>query len=259
MKYRLETIPVWEAVERGASCPLCFLADRLERQYVAFYLGDSVMTPEIRVQVNDTGFCPRHFQQMVDGGNRLGLSLMASTHIESVREKLAGDKRVLAASAGRRSPRAKRTYYDRIEQMKQRRDTCPVCDRMDHTMRNYAYTLARLLSDEQAFCSAFGDSHGVCLDHLPFVLDVAHDALKPSERQQLIEILFALVDGDLADIHASLGEFAERFDYRNRKPMTEKLRQSVGRAIAKLTGRNRLATPEETSTSKDTTRTAKKP
>ena len=247
MKYRLETIPVWEAVEKGAECPLCFLAERLEQQYVSFYLGDSVMTPEIRVQVNDTGFCPRHFQQMVGGGNRLGLSLMASTHIESVREKLADDRRTLAKCAGRRSPRAKQAYRDRIEQMTRRRDSCPVCDRMDHTMRNYAYTLSRLLCDEQAFCSAFGDSAGVCLDHLPFVLDVAHDALKPSERQQLIDIVFALVEGDLDDIHASLGEFAERFDYRNVKPMTEKVRQSVARAVAKLTGRRRLAQPAETS------------
>ncbi len=247
MKYRLETIPVWEALEEGARCPLCFLAERLERQYVSFYLGDSVMTPEIRVQVNDTGFCPRHFQQMVEGGNRLGLSLMASTHIESVREKLEEDRKTLLKAAGGRSPRAKRTYYEHIKRMKQRRDDCLVCDRMDHTMRNYAYTLARLVCDEEAFRSTFGSSPGLCLEHLPLVLDVAHDALKPSERREFVEIVFALVDGDLEDIHGSLAEFAERFDYRNRKPMTEKLRQSVARAVAKLTGRPLLPMSSEPS------------
>ena len=245
MKYRLETIPVWNAVEKAARCPLCFLADSLERQYVSFYLGDSVMTPEIRVQVNDVGFCPRHFQQMVDGGNKLGLSLMASTHIESVRAKLADDRRMLAKHAAKRSPRQRRAYRDRVERMKQRRDACLVCDRMDHTMRNYAYTLARLLCDEQEFRSAFSDSSGVCLDHLPFVLDVARDALKQDERENLIAMLFELVDGDLSEIHASLAEFADRFDYRNQKPMTERLRQSVARAVAKITGRSRIGQSAE--------------
>ncbi|MFP4644176.1 MAG: DUF6062 family protein [Spirochaetales bacterium] len=240
MKYRLETIPVWNAVENGAQCPLCFLADSLERQYVSFYLGDSVMTPEIRVQVNDIGFCPRHFQQMVDGGNRLGLSLMAATHIESVREKLADDRRVLAKHAAARSPGRRKAYRDRIERMKQRRDACLVCDRMDHTMRNYAYTLARLLSDDQPFFKSFSDSSGVCLDHLPFVLDVAQDALKPGERERLIATLFDLADNDLHDIHESLAEFADRFDYRNQKPMTDRLRRSVTRAVAKITGRTRV-------------------
>lgn len=237
MKYQLETIPVWEAIEASAPCPLCFLAERLETQYVSFYVGDSVMTPEIRVTVNRTGFCPRHFQLMIDAGNKLGVSLMTATHIESLRERLRGDRRRLTRLASRRGPRGTKARRAVTAEMDARNGACLVCDRMDHTMRNYAYTLARMYCDESAFREAFDASSGVCIGHLPFVCEVAGDSLAARRREVFFAALFEIVDGDLAEIHRNLGEFAERFDYRDSRPMTETLRDAVPRAIRKLTGR----------------------
>ena len=237
MKYQLETIPVWKAIEASAPCPLCFLADQLESQYVSFYVGDSVMTPEIRVTVNRTGFCPRHFQLMIDAGNKLGVSLMTATHIESVRERLRDDRRRLIRLASRRGPRAAKAFRATVAEMEARNRACLVCDRMDHTMRNYAYTLARMYGDESAFREAFDASSGVCIAHLPFLCEVARDSLTPRRREEFFAALFEIVDGDLEEIHGNLGEFAERFDYRNSRPMTEALRNVVPRAIRKLTGR----------------------
>jgi len=228
---------VWQALEASAPCPLCFLAERLESQYVSFYVGDSVMTPEIRVTVNETGFCPRHFQLMNDAGNKLGVSLLTATHIESLRERLHGDRKRLMRLASRRGPRKAKAFRSALEEMQSRNRACLVCDRMDHTMRNYAYTLARMYGDEAEFRTAFDDSSGVCIAHLPFACEVAADSISPRRREAFFAALFSIVDRDLESIHSDLGEFAERFDYRNTRPMTETLRDVVPRAIRKLTGR----------------------
>ncbi|MDZ7852596.1 MAG: DUF6062 family protein [Halomonas sp.] len=61
VKYELQTIPVWDAYEHEADCPLCYLEQKLEADYQRFFLGSAVMAPEMRVEVNRIGFCARHF------------------------------------------------------------------------------------------------------------------------------------------------------------------------------------------------------
>ena len=75
VKYQLETIPVYDAWASDATCPLCTLMDAAEHRHVNYYLGNSVMNPETRVLVNETGFCSRHFPMMREAGyaHHLGL------------------------------------------------------------------------------------------------------------------------------------------------------------------------------------------
>ncbi|MFP4011975.1 MAG: DUF6062 family protein, partial [Spirochaetaceae bacterium] len=81
MKYELQTIPVWDAYEHAEACPLCYLEGRLESDLRDFFLGNAVMAPEMRVEVNSRGFCARHFALLARGTNRLGLTLMTQTHL----------------------------------------------------------------------------------------------------------------------------------------------------------------------------------
>ena len=98
MKYELETIPVWDAYRADSECPLCLLLRRAEAEFVRFYVGHSVMVPEMRVQVNDAGFCRAHFPMLLAGGNRLGLALITHTHLGELRRKL--DRHLLAGNSG---------------------------------------------------------------------------------------------------------------------------------------------------------------
>lgn len=72
MKYRLETIPVWDACTAPSECPLCVLARPAGQDYPVFFLGGSVMEPEIRLPVNRTGFCPRRLARLPEGAHRSG-------------------------------------------------------------------------------------------------------------------------------------------------------------------------------------------
>lgn len=199
------------------------------------------MTPEIRVQVNESGFCSRHFQLMVHGNNRLGLSLMAATYLERTRERLTEDRSRLR-SALLAGVRGAKRFGRRISDMRDRRSTCPICDRMDHTMRNYCYTLAVLYRDEVEFRAALEGCGGVCLHHLPLLCEVIRDAgaIRRTQKAEILAAVFDLVDRRLDTLHRQLNEFSERFDYRNREPMTEELRDSVPATIATITGPSTL-------------------
>ena len=100
MNQHIDTIPVWDAYRTDCECPLCALAKKNEEEYVDNFLGASVMEPDRRVEVNEKGFCRRHFKMMYDAGNRLGLALMTDTYMKRTIEKLAENaKKVAKAGA----------------------------------------------------------------------------------------------------------------------------------------------------------------
>ena len=91
MKYELETIPVWDAFKQECECPVCILHDRAEETYLKFFLGNSVMVPEMRVEVNKTGFCPEHFQKLLQKRSPHYLGLMTHTHFKELITKLENE------------------------------------------------------------------------------------------------------------------------------------------------------------------------
>jgi len=105
MKYKLETIPVWDAVKRQKAerqkhemndpreeetarscCFLCRLMEDSEQRYIDYYLGSSVMNPETRVQVNSRGFCPHHYLALTKAEKPQALALIAHTHLLETRK-----------------------------------------------------------------------------------------------------------------------------------------------------------------------------
>ena len=80
MRYHIDTIPVWDAMKRDGECLLCALERKTELDEAERYLGASVMEPDIRVQVNDKGFCRRHHGMLYGMSNRLGHALMLESH-----------------------------------------------------------------------------------------------------------------------------------------------------------------------------------
>ena len=75
MKYHIDTIPVWDAMKEDTECLLCSIEKKQEDKYVSFYLGDSVMQPEVRQRTNKTGFCGKHYEMMYAQTKKLPLGL----------------------------------------------------------------------------------------------------------------------------------------------------------------------------------------
>ena len=92
MSRHIDTIPVWDAYKTDCECPLCALMKKNEEDYVDNFLGASVMEPDRRVEVNEKGFCRRHFKMMFDAGNRLGLGTNLFSEEETLCESMGTEE-----------------------------------------------------------------------------------------------------------------------------------------------------------------------
>ena len=88
MKQHIDTAPVWESYRQDCECPLCLLQAKVETSTVEYFLGESVMEPSQRIEVNKKGFCAGHFKKMYDAGNRLGLALITHTYMKETLTRL---------------------------------------------------------------------------------------------------------------------------------------------------------------------------
>ncbi len=239
IKYELETIPVWDAYRAGSECPLCLLLRRAEAEFVRFYVGHSVMVPEMRVQVNDAGFCRTHFPMLLDGGNRLGLALITHTHLGELRRKL---ERHL--SAGKSGGALKKELARLAALVDEQLDRCLICDRLHDRFLRYAYTIVHLWRTDADFRAEFLASKGFCLDHLKGALAMARDTL-PGARLAAFVAETAEVQGRAWDrLAGELLAFTGKFDYRATGPTRPATKRSVADAIAKLTGTHPTEHPE---------------
>lgn len=233
MKYELETIPVWDAYRAGSECPLCLLLRRAEADFVRFYVGHSVMVPEMRVQVNDVGFCRAHFPMLLDGGNRLGLALITHTHLGELRKKM---ERHL--SAGKTGGALKKELTRLAALVTEQLDRCLICDRLRDRFLRYAYTIAHLWQNDGDFRAEFLASKGFCLHHLEGQLAMARETL-PGARLPAFVAETAELQGRAWDrLERELLAFTGRFDYRSTGLTGPATKHSVADAIAKLTGAN---------------------
>jgi len=228
VKKPLETTTVREMLYRGGECLLCDLEEKAESQLLAYYLGNSVMQPQIRVKVNHSGFCGIHFQALYDAGNRLGLALMTHTHL------LETWKRVRDEEQGLGKPRKADGF---IRFLKDRKRACLICRRLEETVRGYAFAIVYLWDKDPEFRRNLRESRGFCLPHLAVAHELAGENLSKKQLAIWYEEISSLQHRTLEDIEQRLKHFTTSYNYVGDQPRNEDEGAVLPRAIRKLTGR----------------------
>jgi len=231
MKYELETIPIWDTYELNSECPLCILEEKAEERYIEFFLGNSVMVPEMRVEVNKTGFCPAHNKKLFESEkNRHGLGLVSHTHLKELMAKIEKKAKPL-----QKGPVAKQVnaYLDELESWEQK---CMICDRLDYTMKRYAFTIVYLWNKKDDFNRKFGESRGFCLHHLPVVFRMASDMLRGRKYEAFVEQTVSLQHSSLDRLEGELLWYTQKFDYQNDGKPWGTSKDALQRVIQKLSG-----------------------
>lgn len=240
MKYELETIPIWDTYELDSECPLCILEERAEERYVDFFLGNSVMVPEMRVEVNKTGFCPKHNHRLfVSEKNRHGLGLVSHTHIKTFLADIDKSQKKLAKSAASLPASKLRklvtsSYVDRLKNWENR---CMICDRLEYTINRYAFTIVYLWNKREDFAKKYEQSKGFCIHHLPCVFKTAADLLHGKRYTGFVAKTLELQHQSFARIEGELHWYTQKFDYQNDDKPWGTARDALNRAIQKITGR----------------------
>lgn len=227
MKYQLETIPIWEAYETCTECPLCFLENKIEKNNIQFFLGGSVMEPDMRGMVNELGFCPVHFHMLFNAGNKLGLALMAHTHLLYLLKKMKN-------LGQHTTPKARSGYCGFL---KTQRDKCVLCRKLEKTLKRYAFTIVYLWKKDEDFRNTFKNSKGFCLPHFAECILMADEVLSSQKKEMFFKDLFPLQSENLLRIAEEIHWFTQKFDYKNKDKPWKTSKDALQRTIQKLIGK----------------------
>lgn len=243
MKQHIDTAPIWDSYRQDCECPLCLLQARVEAANVGYFLGESVMEPSQRLEVNQKGFCADHFKLMYDAGNRLGLALMVHTYmkqtLKSLRDNACRAREAAAAEAGkpifRRLGGSKGAgLAEAADELRRVENTCLLCERVASNMERYMYTVLYMYKHEAEFPKLFAESKGMCLRHYAQALEMAPKHLSGDRLKDFVETLTEIEMKSFDRLEGEIEWFTNKFDYRNQDKPWGNSRDSVKRSINKL-------------------------
>ena len=229
MKYQIDTIPVWEALEFDGSCMLCTLQAKTEAGEIDRTLGSSVMEPDVRVRTNEIGVCQKHQQMMFQVGNRLGHALLMDTHAEQVLVKL--DKIKAQAARGRDIDATKLAGS-----LRALGDRCVVCEGVQTHMLRYTYTFVYLWKTDPKFARRFSESKGLCIPHAADLIEAAQKQLNAQQRKEFAALCLDLVQAHLSEDETDLKWFTQKFDYKNKDKSWGNSKNAIERTVNRLRG-----------------------
>ena len=246
MKYELETIPVWDAFKADCECPICKLKEKAEETYLKFFLGNSVMVPEMRVEVNKTGFCPEHFSKLLQKRSPHYLGLMTHTHFKEYRELLDKKFSKLSKMAASASKKMKTPLKDKklieecnsLKELIESKDSeCMICDRINNTMKRYIFTTVYLWKKNPEFKEFFMKSKGFCLPHTTLITDMASEILSGVELGEFVQDIIELEKKNLIRLEEEILYFTQKFSQENDDKPWNGTKDAHYRTIQKLTGK----------------------
>ena len=238
MRYQIDTIPVWEALEFQGDCMLCTLRAKTESGEIERALGASVMEPDVRVRTNERGICQTHQQMMLETRNRLGHALLIDTRATEVLQKLSKFKAKFQKSRKNgSSPFSSRTAEPAIAAaLRELTAHCVVCETIQAHMERYLYTMLYLWKTEPKFQKQFAGSKGVCIPHAADLIEASAKHLNAKQRAEFTETCLIMLTERLAEDEKDLLWFTQKFDYKNQNKSWGNSKNAIERTVNRLRG-----------------------
>ena len=246
MKYEIDTIPVWDALKAQTECPLCLLEKRSRLAAVRYFLGPSVMVPEVRVTVNETGFCPENLRLMAKDPNKLGLALLGHTRLKALRAKIAQGSRSLRSAAEKAASGTlaglkshgslKNSLSTFADFLRDEETSCLIEDKVTEDRNRYAFTLVHLWARDQDFRRAWSSGRGTCLRHAPDLLQMAAETLGATDLGPFTAEYLELMDRNLARVEQDVLAFTQTYDSTGSHALAGRPEGALDRCLQKLPG-----------------------
>lgn len=223
MKETICTIPVNDIFNIHDGCPFCRMYEMLETQYATFITGSAMMDPETRVATNKKGFCPRHFEKIVEVGKRLPVALILETHLAFI------DEQILPKKAGKPDRKA-------LAKVDEITDSCYICDRIQFDVEHFLQTVFVEWANNPAFRELYKSQDYICLRHYSQVMKYASAKMPSKHVGDFHADTLALTKNHLNALKADTTHFCRMFDYRNRDADWGTSRDAIERDIRYLSG-----------------------
>lgn len=231
MKEQLYTIPVNDAFSKDCECPVCAMYKTLEINAIEYTMGPSYMEDDIRAETDKEGFCAKHVKLMYENQNRLGLTLMLSTHMDKTMENI---EKLLKSSKPQPSSFFKKAEpTDLVSYIKKVKSSCFVCSRIEHTFKRYLITIFHMYKTDSSFKEKFNNSKGICTSHYGDLYEMAPEQLKGAVFDEFLNDLNSLYMTNMKRVREDLEWFRDKFDYRNADAPWKNSKDALPRSILK--------------------------
>lgn len=216
MKERIYTIPLTESIEQMSECPFCYLENKIENEEIEYALGPAMMEPDHRILSNQLGYCRRHTKKLTEGRQALPLALVMDTRIDEVIGSIekALEKGRNAKKGGIFSKKEQNNFVK--EEIKKLTSSCLVCEKIEHTMKNFIKTFWYLYEKEPDFKEKILKSKGFCLNHFNDLVN-SGEGISGRKRETFIEEITDLELLNLKRNKKDVSAFVKQFDYRSDK------------------------------------------
>ncbi|MBQ8795821.1 MAG: hypothetical protein IJZ54_05305 [Clostridia bacterium] len=203
MKETICTIPINDIFNLHDGCPFCRMYEMLENQYATFVTGSAMMDPPTRVATNQKGFCPRHFEKIMEVGKRLPVALILETHLAHISDE------ILPKKAGRPDKKAL-AKVDAIN------DSCYICDRIRFDVEHFLQTVFVEWANSPEFKELYKSQDFICLHHYSQVMKYANAKMPSKHLGDFHADTLALTRNYLDTLQKDTTHFCRMFDYRSR-------------------------------------------
>jgi len=242
MKEQIYTIPVNDAYAAGGDCPLCTLEDTQNDALLDYYLGPSLMEPDVRKTTNEKGFCQNHLHALYNREkNRLGLGLMLHTHTcDLVGDLNPGLSGSAPAGNARLFTGRQKDYRQNLlamaDRVEKRASSCVICERLDYTMDRYLDVIFFEYFANPEFKTRFDQGGGYCLPHVAMLLRGAAKYLNQNQAAEFVGKLAQIQNHSLETLRDDVEWFTLKFDHRNFQKDWKNSKDALPRAIRKICG-----------------------
>lgn len=245
MKYHIDTIPLWDAINTNSECMFCTISRHIELQKVEKYLGASLMDPNTRIEVNKSGFCQKHLKMLNDSGiNKLGVALLLHSiltdqkpvilsSIEQAKKRISLNRKSLITV---NSKNISTSIEKTITTINKASDSCIICYSINKTMQRYYKTFFHLWKNDTEYHEKFLKSKGICLPHIASILEFSKSSLSKKEQIKFLEEIYELTAKSLETELFDLNHFIKKYDYRSNELPWGNSKDSVERTTNKLEG-----------------------
>lgn len=219
------TIPVNEAFDSCAQsgqmrCPFCELYSKLEENELDIILGASMMEPDVRIKTNERGFCPTHFDMMLERSNRLGTALILQSHLDRLFHETEGFS--LTDLIGK--PKAEK----RLSELEK---SCYICERIEYSFSRMISNAVLLWENDGNFEMKIRSQKMFCLPHYRRFLKAGYDELKRGRFSDFKKVCDSAVFPYFKALRGDIDLFCKKFDYRYEDEPWGNSRDSIERAV----------------------------
>ena len=240
MKETIYTIPVNEGFEAEDECPFCAMARTEEQRAIRYFAGPgaSYMEPDVRASTDRAGFCAVHMKKLYDYGNALGAALMLQTYYAGLLEEMQSrledyDLQPQKGLFVKKRPQSDETPY--WQRLRERVDSCAICEKVDYNMARYFETFFYLLKEPE-FRQKVENCKGFCTRHFAQLMETAEGHLPNAQREWFLKTVPGLMLENLARVKEDLDWMIAKYDYRNASKPWGNSRDALQRAMQKLQG-----------------------